>query len=612
MSKFISIFILFFLLLNFSFIYAGTRLNHVETDTSRTSWSDSVLTSLSLEEKIAQLMMIRTYSNKDKAYYDRVEETIKKYNIGGLCFFQGGPVMQAKLTNRYQATAKTPLLISMDAEWGLGMRLDSAFSFPYQMTLGAIRDNGLIYEMATEIARQLKLLGVHINFAPVADVNNNPANPVINSRSFGESQMEVTEKSIAYMKGLQENGMIATAKHFPGHGDTDSDSHYTLPVIRHSRQRLDSVELYPFQQLINAGLDAVMIAHLFVTNLDSTKNTPTTLSKAVVTDLLRTEMGFEGLIITDALDMKGATSSRKPGEIELEAFLAGNDILLLPQDVNAAITEIMNAVNSGLVPEEMINERCSRVLRFKQKAGLDNYVPALMDSLYEKLNSVNNELISRKIYEAAVTVIKNESNILPLSHLDTLKIAALSIGSPEITPFQNMLGNYSKIDFYNILSTFTVNQAAAMIEKLTPYNLIIISLHNTNIFSNKNFGLTPQTFKLIDKIAEKEKVILTLFANPYSLSGIIRPDQLASIIIGYQDNRISNEITAQVIMGSIDAGGRLPVLISDTSFFQSGININSIQRLKYSIPEEVGIAAGDLGRIDSIALSGIRHKATPG
>lgn len=586
--------------------------SQINPDTIRETWADSVLKSLNLEEKIAQLMMLRTYSNKDQTYYTNTEATIKKYNIGGLCFFQGGPVRQANLTNRYQEIAKTPMFISIDAEWGLGMRLDSTYSFPYQMTLGAVRNNDLIYELGALVAKQLKLIGTNINFAPVADVNNNPENPVINSRSFGESEWEVAQKSIAYMLGLQDNGIIATAKHFPGHGDTDSDSHYTLPVINHERQRLDSIELYPFRLLIGRGLDAIMVAHLLVPALDSTPQKPTTLSSPVITNLLKDELGFKGLVITDALDMKGVTTGNKPGEIELQAFLAGNDILLLPQDVQAAITAIKNAVESGLIAEEMVNERCLKVLKYKQKAGLDQYTPVKTESLYADLHNVENELLTRKIYEDAVTIIKNSDQIVPLVNLDTLKIATLAIGSAEINSFQNMLGNYASSDHFNLLSSFSENQSISMIKKLSGYNLVIISIHNTNIFATKNFGLTNETFQFIDKIAEKQKVILAYFGNPYGLNNILHPSKLASIVIGYQDTRISNEITAQIIMGSLGSKGRLPVLTSDSSFFHSGIDVKSIKRLQYTIPEAIGICSVDLDKIDTIVLQNIQQQVFPG
>lgn len=609
--RYIVIFICFFAFISL-FSQLVTASGNQADDTSKTSWADSILQTLTLEEKIAQLMMLRTYSNKDESYYLGIEQTILKYKIGGLCFFQGGPVRQASLTNRYQSFSKLPLLIAMDAEWGLGMRLDSACSFPYQMTLGAMADNETIYEMGAAIAEQLKMIGVHINFAPVADINNNPGNPVINSRSFGESPSAVAQKAIAFMKGLQEHGIIATAKHFPGHGDTDTDSHYALPVIHHSVERLDSIELYPFRELINNGLEAVMIAHLLVTKLDSTQNTPATLSKAIITDLLKKKMGFNGLVVTDALDMKGVTLNHKPGEIELKAFVAGNDLLLLPQDVGAAINAIKSAVATGMIDVAEVDDRCLKILRFKQKAGLDHYFPVRTDSIYERINSPKNELIIRKMYESGISVIRNADNLLPLSRPDTLKIATISIGSAEITGFQDMLGNYCAMDHFNILSSITEKQKSSLIDKLDPYNLVIISLHNTNIFASKNFGIKPASFSLIDEIATTKKTILTLFANPYSLGSLISPGNIDAIVMGFEDTKIANDIAAQIIMGSIEARGSLPVESSGYFPIGTGLKIPAIGKLKYTIPEETGIRSPDLDRIDSIVLHAIREKAMPG
>ena len=583
-----------------------------KNDSTQNLWADSVFSSLSLDEKIAQLLMIRTYSNKDQAYYNNVEKTIKKYNIGGLCFFQGNAVQQSKLINQYQEISKTPLFIAMDAEWGLGMRLNSAYSFPYQMTLGAITDNDLIYETGAEIARQLKLIGVHINFAPVIDINNNPANPVINSRSFGEDKYSVANKGIAYMKGLQDNGIIATAKHFPGHGDTDSDSHRTLPIINHSKERLDSLEIFPFKKLIENGLDAVMVAHLFVPGLDSTLNTPTTLSKPVVTDLLKGELNFKGLVITDALDMKGVTKYYKPGEIELKALIAGNDILLLPQNVDAAISRIKRAVESGEIAEAIIDDKCRKILIYKQKAGLSKYAPIKTDSVYKEINIVNNELISRKIYESAITVVENRNDIMPLRNLDTLKIASLAIGSPQVNSFQHIIGNYCKIEHNNLLKNFTNKKADVLFSKLVENNLVIVSIHNTNNIPNQNFGITTQSIDLIKRLADSTTVILTIFGSPYSLDLIEDAKNFEAIIVGYQDNVISNEIAGQMIMGSIEAKGKLPVSASKTYLAGTGIYTPSIKRLKYTIPEEVGINNSDLKKIDSIALNSIKEKAIPG
>jgi len=576
-------------------------------------WVDSVLTSLTLEEQIAQLLMIRTYSNKDERYYKKMDHLVTKYKLGGLCFFQGGPVMQAKLTNRYQELAKTPLFIGMDAEWGLGMRLDSTFSFPFQMTLGASNDDSLLYRMGKEIARQLQLLGVHMNFAPVVDINNNPDNPVINSRSFGEKREQVASKSSAYMKGLQDNGIIATAKHFPGHGDTDSDSHLTLPIIKHSKSRLDSIELYPFRKLIHNGLKAIMVAHLYIPALDSSANTPTTLSSKVVNDLLKKELGFKGLVVTDALDMKGVTSHFKPGEIEVKAFQAGNDILLLPQDIALAIKGIMNAVESGIILEEQIKERCRKILTQKHESGLAAYKPVETDSIYFKVNEINNELLSRLLYEKSIVVIRNDTALIPLKNLDTLHVASLSLGTGELTPFQQMLSKYVQTDHFNALKNITGNQQQNLLSRLSAYNLVIVGIHNTSIFPNRNFGISQNNVELLNKLSDSANLILVLFSSPYSLDLIdLKSNNLSAIILAHQDTRISNEIAAQIIMGSIKGTGKLPVSNRVDYPPGFGIKTKAINRLKYTIPEEVGIHSITLQKIDSIALLSIREKEIPG
>lgn len=578
----------------------------------KSEWVDSVFNSLSQTEKIAQLLMIRTYSNKDEAYYQSISELIKKHNIGGLCFFQDGPLRQAGLTNRYQQIAKTPLLIALDAEWGLGMRLDSTRSYPFQMTLGSIENDTLIYQMGRQIAEQLKIIGTHINFAPVVDVNNNPNNPVINSRSFGSNRERVAAKGIAYMKGLQDGGVIATAKHFPGHGDTDSDSHYTLPVINHNRQRLDSIELYPFKQLINEGLQATMVAHLFIPALDSAGNIPTTLSQKVVTELLKIELNFEGLVVTDALDMKGVTAGYKPGEIELKAFLAGNDILLLPQDVNAAISAIQKAIADSLISEKQLNDRCRKVLAAKYEVGLFSQVRYAKDTIQKILHANQHELLEQQIYEAATTVLKNKNGLIPLQNLDTLKIAAVSIGAPEITTFQEMLSNYAKIENFNILPGASAQQKSLLLKKLSAYNLVIVGIHGTNIYPTKNFGIHDQTISLISNIADSNQTILSVFASPYSLNLLDSIDRFNALILAHQDVDVAHKAAAQIIMGSIGASGTLPVSLNDQLQVGNGIKTQNIARLKYSIPEEVDIRREDLQEIDTIVFKNIQEKAMPG
>ncbi len=609
-KKYRIIFPFLFLLIFFSEKVSSQSDTLSKTDASY--WADSVLNSLSTEEKIAQLLMVRAYSNKGEEHYRKISGLIKKYNIGGLCFFQGGPVRQANLTNRYQSVAKTPLFIALDAEWGLGMRLDSSFSFPYQMTMGAMENNEPVYQTGAEIAKQLKAIGVNINFAPVVDINNNPDNPVINSRSFGEDKENVTGKGIAYMQGIQDNGIIATAKHFPGHGDTDSDSHKTLPVINKSFEALDSLEMYPFRNLIDNGLNAVMVAHLFVPSLDSTKNTPTTLSNHVVTDILKKDEGFDGLVITDALDMKGVANYYKPGEIELKALLAGNDILLLPQNVEAAVKRIKQAIDDGTVTEELLNRKCKKILEWKQKAGLDKFKPVETDSIYKIINNPDNEVITRKIFKSAITVVKNRNDIIPIMKLDTLRMATLSIGNPELNNFQLMLDNYASFDHYNILKNFPDLKAENLVKKLSKYNLVIIAIQNTSIFPNKNFGITVKSLELADRLADSTKVILTMFASPYALRLIEHPEKYESIIVAYQDTDIPEDITAQIIMGAVASKGHLPVTAGDAFPVGSGIETNEIGRLQYTIPEEAGIDETELMAIDTLVLYNIKKKAIPG
>ena len=318
-------------------------------------WVDSVMKTMSNDEKIGQLFMVAAYSNKGEAHKKSILDLIEKYKIGGLMFLQGGPVRQAKLTNIYQSRSKIPLMIAIDAEWGVSMRLDSCLRFPWQMTLGAIKDNSLIYDMGSEIARQCSLIGVNINFAPVVDVNSNPNNPIINNRSFGESALRVSEKSLAYMNGLQDNYILACAKHFPGHGDTDKDSHKTLPVVRRTKKQLDKVELLPYKNLIKEGLGSIMVAHLNIPSLDKTKDLAVSLSSKVVNDLLKTELGFNGLSITDALNMKGVSDYYVPGKLDVKALLAGNDILLFSEDVPTAIQEIKNAIENNQISQKEID-----------------------------------------------------------------------------------------------------------------------------------------------------------------------------------------------------------------------------------------------------------------
>ena len=578
-----------------------------------TPWVDSVFASLDLEERIAQLLMIRVHTDRDEAYYDRIVREIREHNVGGAAFFRGGPKRQVAMTNRIQSQAKTPVLIAMDAEWGPSMRLDSTIVFPKQMTLGAIEDDRLIYEMGLEIGRQLRRLGVHMNFAPVIDVNNNADNPVINFRAFGESREKVARKGTAYMQGLQDAGIFASAKHFPGHGDTNADSHHTLPLLLQSYEELDSIHLYPFRELIRQGLHSVMVAHLEIPSLEPEAKLASTLSYNIVTRLLKNEMGFQGLVVTDALDMRGVSDYFEPGELELRALMAGNDILLLPEDVPAAIRTIKKAVDDGLITEELVNERCRKILYYKEKAGLNDFDYIFPNGLIEELNRPSARLLNKRLARAAVTLVRNEKDLIPLSGLNHRRIAALSIGEKPGNPFHTRLSEYAPVSFYGIDKKHTPDRALQLIQELEQYDLVIVSLHNNSMFVSAEYGITPESIGLIHSLSSRKEVILSLFANPYSLSffeeEILDTD---AIVVAYEDGEHFEHAAAQAIFGGIQTTGRLPV--TARPLFNAGQGIISPEpvRIRFGHPEEAGIPYSMLSSIDSVAKSGIRAGAYPG
>lgn len=579
--------------------------------TTDTHWADSVFATLSPADRIAQLFMVAAYSNRDEIHFDEIKKLVVECKIGGLIFFQGGPVRQAMLTNAYQSLSTVPLFISVDAEWGLAMRLDSTVQFPHQMTLGAIQNDTLIYEMGAEIAHQCKRLGIQINFAPVVDVNNNPLNPVISNRSFGENKYNVTRKALMYMKGLQDNGILANAKHFPGHGDTDSDSHKTLPIVKSSIERLDTMELYPFKSLISQGLGSIMVAHLFIPALDTTPNQASTLTKSIVTGLLKEKLGFKGLVFTDALNMKGVSQFYKPGEVDVKALLAGNDVLLFAEDVPTAINEIQAAIDSCLISQEEIDKRCMKILLAKQWAGLNHYSKIELDNLYDDLNTVQAEMTNRKLAEASLTLLQNKNNIIPLKNLDTMKIASLSLGSKELNTFQNMLSNYSPITHFGVDKNANQLEFDSVLSKLKDFNLVIVYLNNINNKPAKSFGLNPAIVQMLNAVIKQNKTIITIPENPYILAKLDSVQFADAVLMSYENTPFSASYSAQLIFGGIGAIGKLP--ISPSTYFTAGMGISTKQvRLKYTIPEELNVNSKLLLKIDSIALNGIQERAYPG
>ncbi len=574
-------------------------------------WVDSVFASLNADEKIGQLFMVAAYSNKDMKHVREVRELIQKYNIGGLIFMQGGPVREAKLTNYYQTLAKTKLLIAIDGEWGLAMRLDSVPQYPRQMTLGAIQNDSLIYEMGKQIALECKRMGIHVNFAPVADVNNNPENPVISVRSFGENKYAVAKKAYMYMAGMQDNGIMANGKHFPGHGDTDSDSHKTLPTILHNTERLDSLELYPFKYLFERNLASIMVAHLNIPAYDTTQNQASTLSKKVVSDLLKTKLGFKGLIFTDALNMKGASKYNAPGVVDMKALLAGNDVLLFSENVPKAITEIKAAIERGDISQEEVDEHVKKILKAKYWCGLDKKQFVHLKNLKEELNTLPSDLLNTKLAEASVTLLQNNNSILPLKQVDTLRIAEISIGMEEATVFSQYLNKYVKADHFGLSNEAKQKDRDSLLAKLKNYNLLIVQVNKTNNKPNANFGLSTENMDLIRQLGEQKKSIISFFSNPYLLGKLKGLENYAAIVNAYEYNRFSQKAAAEAIVGAIRVSGKLPVSCGS---FKPGIGIvlKNISRIQYIIPEQIGIDSKKLCSIDSIALQGIKDECYPG
>ena len=552
--------------------------------------------------------MVAAYSNKGADHVSKVERLIKDHNIGGLIFFQGGPERQVKLVNHYQSLAKTPLLMSIDGEWGLAMRLDSTVKFPKQMTLGAIQKEELIYEMGVEIARQCKEVGLQVNFAPVADVNNNSNNPVINYRSFGEDRENVARKTYQYMKGLQDERVLANAKHFPGHGDTDSDSHHTLPVIQHSRARLDSLELYPFRYLFDRGLGSIMVAHLHIPSLDSTENRATTLSPKVVNGLLKKEMGFKGLIFTDAMNMKGVSAYNEPGHSDLLAIKAGNDILLFPADVPKGIRFIKNAIEKGEITQKEIDERCYKLLRVKYWTGLQNRKKLQTEGLYQRLNTKKAQAINNKLYGAALTVLKNEGNLLPFKQVDTLRLASVAINLEKGNSLAPFLGRYLEV------KDFEINSGAnkkTIVEKLSDFNRVVVTIHGMSQRTGSNFGVNKEINDLVEAICEQNNVILNIAGNPYCLNNFPAAEGARAIIVSYEDEKAASDVTSQLIVGAIPALGKLPVSCGKYPVGQ-GILLEGGARTGFVLPEEIGIKSAHLLLVDSIVLNAIKEGAFPG
>lgn len=570
-------------------------------------WVDSILKNMTLDEKIGQLFMVAAYSNKDETSYQTVDKYINDYKVGGLIFFQGTPQKQAELTNRYQAKSKTPLWIGFDGEWGLGMRLDNTISYPRQLTLGAIDNTQLIYDMGKEFARQMKRIGIHINFAPDIDVNINPNNPVINDRSFGDNKFNVVHKSYYYMKGMQDNFIMACGKHFPGHGDTETDSHKDLPVLNQSKERLEAVELYPFSQLIRYGVSSMMVAHMNVLALDDRPNFPSTLSKKIVQGKLIDDMGFNGLIFTDALNMKGVSKFYPSGVAEVMAIKAGCDVLLFPDDVDKALAGVRKAVQDSTISESVINQKVRKILLAKYWVGLNKYQPIKLDGIDADLNNEQAKFLKFKLVENAITVASDSSYMIPILNLEK-RIAHVGIGSSKATVFSTTLDKYTQIDHFFIPKDESIVTFNATLAKLKNYHLVIIDVQDMSRFAAKNFGLTDNSISFLKQLNKQNKTILTVLGSPYSLKYF---QDFNTVIVGYNEEDEAESIAAQIIFGGRGADGTMPVSVGKFQY-GDGICTNPNMRLKYGRPIEVNMNSKTLSKIDAIVQKSIDDRIFPG
>lgn len=599
--------ILFFCLLLLTGLNTITKAGAPVPDSC---WVDSVFNSLSLNERIAQLIIVR--ANKDNNFSPEIPDLIRNYNIGGVIFFKGSPYKQAQITNQWQALAKTPMFVTIDGERGLGMRLDSAAGFPYMMTLGALKSDDMVYRIGSRMGQQCARIGIQINFAPVVDINSNPANPVINSRSFGEDRENVTRKASAILRGMKSQGIMGTAKHFPGHGDTDSDSHLTLPIIHHDYARIDSIDLYPYKKLIEQGLEGVMVAHLFVPALDTNPTAASSLSRLIITGLLKEKLGFKGLIFTDALEMKGVTNYHKPGDIEVKALLAGNDILLMPTDIPLAIWKIREAIDSCLIWPEDIDAICWKVLETKYRLGMHKQKPIRLENLSSDLNRKSDRVINRDVYTNAITLLKNKNGLLPLDRLDTLHIACVSLGDTILDGFHQVMERYAVMDHFHLPKGADCNFQDSLAERLKAYDILLLGIVNTSILAERKFAIPQSTIDFVHCIQGQSRIILCLYGNPYALRRFDDLPDVDALLTTYQESEDAYDISAQQIFGARTFNGQLPVSITPLLPVNTSITTKPINRLQYVMPEEIGISPESMARVDSIINEGLLAGAYPG
>ena len=591
-------------------------------------WVDSVYNSLTLEQRVAQLICMRA-NQPDKPFYEDVAKYIKQYNIGGVCFFRAEAEAQVNQTNAWQAIAQTPLMVSIDAEWGLAMRVKKTLAYPYQMTLGAISDDELIYEMGQQVAEQCQRMGIHVNFAPVADVNSNAANPIIGMRSFGENPQMVGEKATAYALGMQSKGLITSMKHFPGHGNTATDSHMTLPTVTRTMEEVRDIELAPFRYMIEQGVNGAMVGHLYFPAIEKVKNTSSSLSHGVVTDLLKEQMGVEGLIFTDGLDMKGVSEKVHQDSVPYVAFMAGNDVLILPTNVPFAIKTIKQAAERDPQAAARLEESCKKILRYKYRAGLNNYKPVSTANLMTDLKKKAYTELRQQLYDEAITVLRNENQVIPLAN--NQKIAVVTIGNTKNDVNEGLVARGFSTTSFVVKKEEIASKSVDWLKRLEDYDIVVVSIEKTTMFASKNYGIPDETVKFFNRLLAQNDVILNLFACPYALDLFRINNSVKGLVVAYQDEVPAVDAVVRLLSGELEAHGTLPV--STAKFhYGDGIVADMPEHKEHTLPQkevpspviqpiqsEQSIQApkGKMNakyaaKLDSVALSGIKKGAYPG
>ncbi|OPC01791.1 glycoside hydrolase [Elizabethkingia ursingii] len=536
--------------------YQPKNLNQKEREKAQ-QWVDKTYKSLTQDEKLGQLFITALYTNKDQNHINFVRQLVNKEKIGGIILMQDNAAQEIDLVNEFQASSGVPLLIGMDAEWGLYQRIATAHKFPWAITLGAIQDDKLVYEMASKIANDAKRMGVNWDFAPVVDVNTNPSNPIIGNRSFGSDVQNVIRKGLAYTNGLQDNGVLAAIKHFPGHGDTDKDSHLDLPVVKHNIDRLNNTELAPFKALMDKNVGGVMVAHLYVPALESKSGVPASVSYSIITDLLKKKYGYKGLIITDALNMGAVASRYKAGELDKKAFAAGNDIMLFSQGVSDGKKLIQQAIDNGEIPQSRIEESVKKILLTKYYLGLPNFKKISTNNINNDLNNESHALLSEKLYANALTLLKNDQKLLPLQKNETVYYVPLE-EAPYKT-FASELGNNINL----------IVKKANEIGSIPSGAKVIVGFHKDNSTAYKPYKISAASKAVLNKLSGNTKVILDVFGSPYALMDV-DIQNIPAVLVSYENNEYSQKAAAKAFTGQTKINGRLPVLINNQLKYGDG------------------------------------------